>query len=171
MLKNGIRRSQWIPCLSCLSSDPCTDWYPVAPVIPSPKGLRFYTHSNKKISSGQKIGDFQLSFSPLCFYVQSKLNQMPCAVDYKTSNTICTGRFSANWRKETCKCCVSTVTHYIVCKLVCFKLWHIVKLHPWESSLSSACHCSASCGTGEQFMSKFQSRRCHFLRLTFRAVQ
>lgn len=73
--------------------------------------------------------------------------------------------FRKLWRKETCRYCVRTATHYIVCKLVCSKLLHVVKLHPWERSLSSAHHCSPSWGTGGQFMSKLQSRRCHVLRL------
>lgn len=51
-------------------------------------------------------------------------------------------------RTETCGYCVRTATHYIVCKLVCSKLLHVVKLHLWERSLPSAHHCSPCWGTG-----------------------
>lgn len=76
--------------------------------------------------------------------------------------------FCKLWRKEMCRYCVRAATHYIGCKLVCSKLLHVVKLHPWERSLSPACRCSPSWGAGGQLTSKLQSWGCHVLRLTVR---
>lgn len=63
---------------------------------------------------------------------QIKSNQLPYAVNLQNQqHHMYWHVFCELWRKGTCKYCVRTATRYMVCKLVCSKLLHAVKLHPW----------------------------------------